>query len=100
MAVAVTTQENASKKTSGKRFTVPINFDFFKHPVCSYGHKEDFIASFKLNSSVKVILCSEDSATAYKLSEISLEYDAIFNARYATAIGELYAGTKSIPLPR
>ena len=30
-----------------------------------------------------------------RLSEIYLEYDAIFDEPYAAAIGELYAGTKS-----
>ena len=28
---------------------------------------------------------------------MSLEYDAIFDEPYATTIGELYAGTNSIP---
>ena len=33
----------------------------------------------------------------YKLSDISLEYDAIFNEPYATSIGEMYTGTTLIP---
>ena len=40
MAVIVTTQENALKKTSDERFAVPLNFDFFKYPVHSYGLKD------------------------------------------------------------
>ena len=55
------------------------------------------IVRLKLNSSEKVILRSGDSAATYKLSDISLEYDAIFEEPYATTIGELYAGTKSVP---
>ena len=33
----VTTQENAFKKTFDKRFAIPLNFDFFRHPVYPYG---------------------------------------------------------------
>ena len=54
------------------------------------------IVRLELNSSEKVILCTGDTAATYKLSDISLEYDAIFDEAYATTIGELYAGTMSI----
>ena len=40
-ALTVTTQENAIKKTFDKRFAIPLDFDFFKHPVYPYGLKED-----------------------------------------------------------
>ena len=46
---------------------------------------------------MKVILCTEDTAATYKLSDISLEYDAIFDEPYATTIFEMYNGTTSIP---
>ena len=36
-------------------------------------------------------------AVIYKLSGISLEYDAIFDKNYSIAIGELYTGTILIP---
>ena len=36
-ALRVTTQENAFKKTFDKRFAIPLNFDFFRHPVYPYG---------------------------------------------------------------
>ena len=62
-----------------------------------YGLKEDLVVRLELNSSEKVILCTEDTAATYKLSDISLEYDAIFDEPYATTIGEMYAGTTSIP---
>ena len=42
-AVTVTTQENAIKETFGKRFAIPLDFDFFKHPVYPYGLKENLI---------------------------------------------------------
>ena len=62
------------------------------------------ILRLALNSSEKVILCTGDTAATYKLLDISLEYDAIFNEPYATTVGELYAGTNSMqghidPLP-
>ena len=43
-----------------------------------------------------MILCSTDTAAAYTFSDISPEYDTIFDKRY-TMIGELYAGATSIP---
>ena len=93
----MTTQENAIKKTFDKRFAIPLDFDFFKHPAYPYRLKEDLIVRLELNSSEKVILCTGDTSATYKLSDISLEYDAIFNEPYATTIGEMYAGTTSIP---
>lgn len=35
-----------------------------------------------------VILCNEDITETYKLSNISLEHNAIFDKYYATAIGD------------
>ena len=96
-ALAATTQENAIKKTFDKRFAIPLDFDFFKHPVYPYGLKEDFIVRLELNSSEKLILCTGDTSATYELSEISPEYDAIFDKPYTTTTGELYAGTISIP---
>ena len=96
-ALTVTTQENAIKETLDKRFAIPLDFDFFKHPVYPYGLKEDLIVRLELNSSEKVILCTGDTSATYKLSDISLEYDAIFDEPYATTIGGMYTGTTSIP---
>ena len=96
-SLTVTTQENAIKKTFHKRFTIPLNFDFFKHPVYPYGLNEDLIVRLELSSSEKVLLYTGDTNVTYKLSDISLEYDAIFDEPYATAIGEMYTGTTSIP---
>ena len=94
MALTVTAQENTIKKKFDKRFATPIDFEFFKHPVYPYG--EDLIARLGLNSSEKVILCTGDSSATYKLSDISLEYDAIFDEPYVSSIGEMYTGTASI----
>ena len=97
-ALRVTTQENAFKKTFDKRFAIPLNFDFFRHPVYPYGFKEDLIVRLELNSSEKVVLCTGDTLATYNLSDISLEYDAIFDKLwYATSTGEMYTGTMLIP---
>ena len=96
-ALAVTTQENMIKKTFDKRFAIPLDFKFFKHPLYPYRLKEDFIVRLELNSSEKVILCTGDTNATCKLSDISLEYDAIFDEPYGTTIGEMYTGTASIP---
>ena len=79
-SLTVTTQENTIKKTLGKRFAILLDFDFFKHP---YGLKEDLIVRLELNFSEKVILCIGDNSATYKLSEISLEHDEIFDEPYA-----------------
>ena len=84
----------------GKRFSIPLDFYFFNHPVYPYGFiKEDLFVRLEVNSSEKVILCAEDTNATYKLSDISLEYDAIFDEPYATAIGEMYTGTNGTSIP-
>ena len=55
-ALTLTTQENAIKKTFDQRFAIPLDFDFFKHPVYPYRLKEDLIVRLELNSSEKVLL--------------------------------------------
>ena len=42
-ALTVATQENAIKKTLDKKFSIPLDFDFFKHPVYPYGLEEKLI---------------------------------------------------------
>ena len=96
-ALIVTTQENTIKKTFDKRFAIPLDFEFFKHPVYLYGLQEDMIVRRELNSSEKVILCTGDTAATYKLSDISLEYDAIFDEPYVKTTGELSTSTMLIP---
>ena len=96
-ALTATTQENAIKKTFDKRFAIPLDFDFFRHPVYLYDLKEDLIVRLELNSLEKVTLCTGDTSATYKLSDILLEYDAIFDEPYATTVGEMYTRTTSIP---
>ena len=62
-----------------------------------HGLKEDLIVRLELNSPEKVILCTKDTSAKYNLSDISLEYDEIFDEPYATTIGEMYTGITSIP---
>ena len=90
--LAAATQENAIKKTFDKRFAIALDFDFFKHPLYPYGLKEDLIVRLESSSSE-----TGDTSATYKLSDISLEYDAIFDEPYATTISEMYTGTISIP---
>ena len=70
-ALAMTTQENAIKKTFDKRFAIPLDFDFFKHPVYPYDLKEDLIVRLELNSLEKVILCTGDTSATYELRLIA-----------------------------
>ena len=48
-ALTMTTQENVIKKTLDKRFTILLDFGFFKHPVYPYGLKEELIVRLELN---------------------------------------------------
>ena len=91
--LTLTTQENAVKKTLDNRFTIPLEFYFLKHPVYPHGLKEDLIVRIELNSAGKVILCTGDTSATYKLSDISLEYNATFDKAYATDIGEMCVKT-------
>ena len=52
-------QESAIKNTFGKSFGIPLDLDFFKHPVYPYGYKEDVIVRLELNSSEKVFYALE-----------------------------------------
>ena len=54
------------------------------------------IVRLELNSSEKVILCTRDTLATYKLSDILLEFDTIFDQSYASSISEMYTGTMSI----
>ena len=96
IAITVTSHKDAIKKSFDKRFLIPWDFDFFKHLVYPYGLREDLIARLELYSSENVVLCSGDTAAAYKLSDFFFEYDAIFKETYATIIDELYVRIASI----
>ena len=59
-------------KALDKKFEIPLDFDFCKHPVYPYGLKEGLIVGLELNSSEKVSLYTGDTSATYKLSDISL----------------------------
>ena len=73
-----------------KVFAIPLDFYFFKHPVYPYGLKEDLSIAIELNSAKEVILCTGDTNAVYKISDIILEYDAIFDDPHATSIRGVY----------
>ena len=95
-ALTLTTEENAIKKTVSNRFSILLDFEFLKHPTYPYGLREDLIARLELNSAEKILLASGDIAATYKISDIALEYDAIFDLDYAAIFENLYSET-SIP---
>ena len=59
--------------------------------------EEVLIVSLVLNSSKNVILFSGDTAATYKFTDISSEYDTLFDKCYATKIDELYVGRNLTP---
>ena len=93
MALTLTTQENAIKKTLKKRFAVPLDFDFLKHLVYPYGLDQHLFIKIELNSAENVLSCTGETNATYKPSHISLEYDVILDGPYSTAIGEMYVKT-------
>ena len=70
---------------------------FFRHLVCPNVLKECLFIRIELNLAKNVLFCTGDTNATYKISDIYLEHDAIFDYPYATGIGEMYIGTMSIP---
>ena len=95
-SLTLTTQENVIKM-SDKRFAIPLDFDFSQHPVYPYGLKEHLSITIELNSAKEVIFCTGQTNTIYTISDIILEYDAIFDDLYATIIREMYIREMSFP---
>ena len=89
-ALTVTTQENAIKKIVDKSNTIPLDFDFFKHSVYPYGLKECLVIRIELNSAENVFFCTRDTKAISKISDIFLEYGAIFDDSYLISISEMY----------
>ena len=96
MVLTLTTQENAIKKTLHKRFAIPLDFDFFKHPVYPYDLEQHMFIKIELNSTKNVLLWTGDTKETYKLSNIYLEDDVILDGPYATAIGKMYTKKTSM----
>ena len=79
MALTLATQENAIKKTLEKRFAISLDFDFSKHPVYSYVLEQRLFIRIELNSAKNILLCTGDTNTRCKFSDIYLEYDVILD---------------------
>ena len=74
--LTLSTAENAVKKTLGKRFAIPLDFEYFKQPVSPYYLHKKLFVTIELNKSKKVMLCSNDALATYTISDLALEYDA------------------------
>ena len=61
---------------------------------------EKLLVRLELNSSEKMILCIGDTTPTYKLSDIPFEYDAVFDERYAAALGEFMFEEYQSHIPR
>ena len=88
-SLTLTTQENVIKKTYDLKmiwFEIPLDFDFFKHPVYPSDFEEDLTITIQSKSAKEVILYTGDTNAIYKISDINLEYDGIFDISYATSI--------------
>ena len=69
-------------ESTGKRFTIPLEFEFFKQPACPYFFHKDLTVTIELNKPKKAMLWSGDTGATYTISNIALEYDGIINAVY------------------
>ena len=49
--LTLSTAENAVKKTLGKRFAIPLDFEYFKQPVSPYYLHEKLFVTIELNKS-------------------------------------------------
>ena len=64
------------KKTLDKRFAMPLDFDFFSHPIYP------LIVRLELTSVEKVILCTGDTNATYKLSAFCLNMMQFLNLNF------------------
>ena len=96
--LTLSTNENAVTKTLAKRFPVPLDFDYFTQPVSPYYLHEDLIVTIELNKSEKVMLCFDDNAATYTISDIALEYDGIIDAQYMENVSRQSQAKQFVPL--
>ena len=78
---AVATNKNAIGNALGKGFAITLDFEVFKHLEHFCEIKETLNARFELNSFKKVFFCSKGTTVTYKISNIFLEPDAIFDVK-------------------
>ena len=89
-ALGLSASETAIKKTYGKRFSIPLDFQFFNYPIYPKGLKQDLSVTIELNSANKVMLVSGDANATYTISDIVLECDIITDNIYAQTISNIY----------
>ena len=89
-ALGLSASETAIKKTYGKRFSIPLDFQFFKYPIYLEGLKEDLSVTIQYNSPNKVMLVTGDANATYTISDIALECDIITDNIYAQTISNIY----------
>ena len=65
---------------------IPLDFEYFKQPVSPYFLQKDLIVTIELNKPEKVMLCSDDTAGIYTISDIALEYDTIIDTVYTEKV--------------
>ena len=76
-----------------------LDFEWFKQPVSPYYLHENLIVTIKLNKPKKLMLCPNNAATTYKISDVALEYDSIIDAAYMKKVSKNY-GNLSYPSTR
>ena len=89
-ALSLSASETAIKKTYGKRFSIPLDLQFFKYPIYLEGLKEDLSVTIQFNSDNKVMLVTGDANATYTISDIALECDIITDNIYAQTISKIY----------
>ena len=85
----ITGTENAIIKTLGNRFSIPLDFEFFKQPISPYYLHEDLVVTIKLSKPERVMHCSGDTDATYTISNISLKYDAIIDSVYIEKVSSV-----------
>ena len=63
----LSTAKNAVKKTLGKRFAIPLDFEYFKQLLSPYYLHEKLFVMIELNKPEKVMLCSNDASATYTI---------------------------------
>ena len=78
--LTLSTSENAVKKTLGKSFAIPLDFEYLKQLFSPYYLHEKLFVTIELSKPEKVVLCSNDASATYPISNLALEYNAIITA--------------------
>ena len=94
----LTTAENAVKTTLGNRFMIPLDFEYFKQPLSPYYLQEKMFVTIELNKPGKIMVTSDNQAS-YKITDLTLEYDAVIDGDYTDKVSKAQANS-SYPYTR